>query len=360
MRVRHWVRHAWSVLALSLAVVVALVAPCERLGAQVRPDVSERWPVKSREHVDLWLHGFAMLDTDSSPVPLFRRDYRDSLVARRAVANAVTDLDANRDVLAARLRANPALVNAQFLALYFASWTELDAALDAFVKANGTARGQQQDPAIALVAGVFPTAADRDFARRLLNALRDERERFFHTWWVAETRRRDPALAAVDSLWQREVRPRLQPFLDRTQQKNGDLILSLPLGGEGRTIGGARGAYAVPFPATPDRAWEAIYTAVHEAVGPLVAPAVDDNTTPAEKRSGAADRITAFAQVRGGLLLLERVAPGQKDGYMRFYLDGSGVKWNGDAATAFAAAFPAPAGVLESIARQIAVSFSGI
>ena len=31
-----------------------------------------RWPIKTREHVDLWLHGFAMVSADSSAVPLYK------------------------------------------------------------------------------------------------------------------------------------------------------------------------------------------------------------------------------------------------------------------------------------------------
>ena len=30
------------------------------------------WPVKTREHVDLWLHGFAMLQEDTTFVPFFK------------------------------------------------------------------------------------------------------------------------------------------------------------------------------------------------------------------------------------------------------------------------------------------------
>ena len=38
---------------------------------------STAWPVRSREHVDLWLHGLAMVMDDTTRVPLFRRSYRD-------------------------------------------------------------------------------------------------------------------------------------------------------------------------------------------------------------------------------------------------------------------------------------------
>ena len=49
------------------------------------------WPVRTREHVDLWLHAYAMLATDSTLIPYFRRGYRDQMIAlrrQRGVAGA--------------------------------------------------------------------------------------------------------------------------------------------------------------------------------------------------------------------------------------------------------------------------------
>ncbi|HEX9310475.1 MAG TPA: hypothetical protein VF887_06665, partial [Gemmatimonadaceae bacterium] len=43
-----------------------------------RPDVI--WPIKTREHVDLWLHGFALLQEDTTFVPFFKRGYSTDLI----------------------------------------------------------------------------------------------------------------------------------------------------------------------------------------------------------------------------------------------------------------------------------------
>ena len=83
------------------------------------------WPVKTREHVDLWLHGFAMLQEDTTFVPFFKRGYSTNMIVLKNKANVVTQLDANRDRLRARLVANPQLINAQFVPLSFSSWAEL-------------------------------------------------------------------------------------------------------------------------------------------------------------------------------------------------------------------------------------------
>src|SRR5947207_1550682 len=48
------------------------------------------WPIKTREHVDLWLHGFAMLQEDTTFVPFFRRGYSTDLIGLKTRANVVT------------------------------------------------------------------------------------------------------------------------------------------------------------------------------------------------------------------------------------------------------------------------------
>jgi hypothetical protein len=357
-------RHVLAAVFSLCVVAAGAPAPCaaQMPGASMQ---NVKWPLRTREHIDLWLHGFAMISNDTSPVPLFRHGYRDALLAARAKASAVTDLDVNRDVLAKRMRENPALVNAQFLAFSFAAWDDLVATIDAFVKAEGDpkkAKSKESAATFPVLARLFPSKADRDFARTLANVLQNEKDVFFHAWWVDEMRRRERTLAAVDSTWQREMRPKLQNFLNHSEQPNGDLILSLAIEGEGRTVSDPRGRsqVAVGFPDSPEQAMDAMYEFAHEIVGPLTGPAVEDNTTPAEKRSGVATVLGSFALVRGGALLLARLSPELAADYARFYLRVGGVAFDGDPMAAFARAFPIPKPMLESIDRQIAISFGGI
>ena len=63
---------------------------------------SEIWGVKTREHLDLWLHGFAMVQDDSSLVPYFRRGYKSNMQALKSRSNIITQLDANNAKLHAR------------------------------------------------------------------------------------------------------------------------------------------------------------------------------------------------------------------------------------------------------------------
>jgi hypothetical protein len=351
-------------VALALAAVAVAGQPlaAQLPGTTVR---SVAWPIRSRENLDLWLHGFAMISNDSSPVPMFRVGYRETLTAARTKAGVVTDLDVNHDMLAKRLRENPALVNAQFLALPFATWGEFAALIDDFAKADGNpkkAKTREEGVFFGVFGKVFPAKADREFARVLANSLTNESNLFFHTWWVNEMRRRENTLAAIDSIWHRAMFPKLQGFLNHSQQPTGDLILSVTLEGEGRTASDVRDRpqVAVGYPDSPDHAMDAIYAFAHEIVGPLTGPAVDDNTTPAEKRSGIATAISSYALVRGGELLLAHISPELANGYARFYLHTAGVSFDGDPMPSFARAFPIPIPMLNSIERQISISLGGI
>jgi hypothetical protein len=216
---------------------------------------------------------------------------------------------------------------------------------------------------VALLAGYFPSAADRDWLRIFTNSLEDERARFYHGYWTDQQQQRAAVIATVDSLWQRVERPKLQRFLNNTQQSTGDFILSLPLDGEGRTIneGKRANAIAVTFPDQPADAAEAIYVFAHETAGAgVVAAAVRDNTTPAEQRAGLTDRYNTYGAVRGGAILLQRAAPELAQGYARYYLRAAGITPSGDPIAALAAAFPLPDAILTGITRQLDVVMGGI
>ena len=272
------------------------------------------WPVKTREHVDLWLHGFAMLQEDTTFVPFFKRGYSTNMIVLKNKANVVTQLDANRDRLRARLVANPQLVNAQFVPLSFSSWAELSAAVDLFTRADGNPRAassQEQAGAIAFLAAYFPTSADRDWLRLFVQSLSDESNKFYHSYWVEQEREKSNVVELVDTLWQRTYRPRMQRFLNNTQQAAGTVLLSLPLDGEGRSLTNGKQAniFTVTFPERPNDAAEAIYVIAHEAVSGIAATAVTDNITPEQRRSGIGERYQSSAAVRGGALLLQRTSP---------------------------------------------------
>lgn len=372
--------HAYRTLRRAL-VTAAAAAPlaCTTVGqgpaegpaaepAPAGPPPTAGWAIRTRQHVDLWLHGFALLQRDTARVPFFRRGYRDRMLATRRQLGVTTALDLNTDRLEARLAANPALVNGQFVPLYFASFDDIRRAVDLFVRVEGEPRaaGSQEGAYyVALLAASFPTAADREWLRLFVQSLAEENERFYRQHWTTAQRTQAPALAAVEGLWRNSYGRRFERFLTNTQQTRGEILLSLPLDGEGRTIAasaGRPGTIAVEFPDDPANAINAIYVFAHEVVIPVVTTAIADNVTPAEQRSGAADRYAAHGAVRGGALLLERIAPDAVTGYMRHYLRavGATVSSTADPRAAFAAAFPLPELIISAATRQLEVVLGGI
>jgi hypothetical protein len=307
-----------------------------------------------------------MLTSDTARVPFFRRAYRQRIRAIRTQRSAFTLLDANADKLSARFVANPSLVNGQFLPFYFSSFQQIQQVTDLFIRADGDVRATN-DPAtrqlFGVLNGTFPSAADRDWLRLFVQSLGDENSRFYLAYWSDEMTRRAATRRAVDSLWQRVYRPKLQRFLNNTQQANGEVILSLPLDGEGRTIAysKAQNSVAVAFPDSVDLAVDAIYVFAHETVNAITATAISDNVTPAEQRSGAAGRYAANANVRAGAILLQHAAPELATSYMRYYVRAAGITAPGAELTSlFTSTFPIPDAIRDAITRQLEVVLGGI
>jgi hypothetical protein len=324
------------------------------------------WRVTTAEQVDLWLHGFAMLTSDTGRVPFFARGYKQQVSALKQQRNVYSLLDANRQELSARFATNPALANAQFLAMYFRSFPEIVSATDYFIRSGGNPRAaadpniQQQ---IALLAANFRTEADRKWLRLFVQSLDDENKKFYHDYWTSEQQTRGAAFAQAVQQWNNTWYPKLARFLNNTQQASGEVFLSLPLGGEGRTVNNGKQSniVAVEFPKTVDAAPDVLFAFAHEAVANVVDGVIRDNTTPAEQRSGATSGYVGNGAVRGGALLLQRVAPELVPAYMRYYLGTAGLAGiAGDPATTFANTFPLPQAILDAIGRQIDVVLGGI
>lgn len=342
-------------------------SPTDRTPAQGgAPLVQATWPVRTQEHVDLWLHSYALLTPDSTLVPYFRRGYRDRMVALRRQRGVTTQLDASRARLLDRIAVQPSLATGpQFLPFYFASWDQLRQVVDLFLRAGGNPRATN-DPALqqyfAVLGSSFQSAADREWLRVLVEAVDDESRKFYHEHWLSESRAHAGVVTHVDSLWQRTWRPAFQRFLNNTQQQNGEIYLSLPLDGEGRTVhfGKVQNAVAVGMPDALQNSETVLYAFAHEVAGSVASTAIEDNTTPADRRAGTTSRYEQSAAVRAGALLLERVLPSAVPGYMRYYLQSAGRQAPTEPRSAFLSTFAVPDAINDAIARQLEVILGGI
>ena len=325
-----------------------------------------RWPVRTVEHIDLWLHSFALISEDTSRVRLYRNGYRDSLVVVKNQRNVLTSLDANRATLAKRLATTGGYLQAQFLPFEFANWDAMKYAIERFLQFEGDPRrapDRETAARVAMIASMFPSTADREWLRLFLAGVLDEQERFFNAEHSRLVRTRASVITSVDSLWQQVYRTKFERFLNNTSQRQGDLLLSLPIGGEGRTAMGPnrQTLVAVPFPARSQDAVQVLYVLAHEVTGSLVGPIVTDNTTPADQRAGTADRYVSMGQVQAGAMLLSIIAPELRDGYVRFYLAQAGVRAAAaDAGSAFERTFALPPAIRDALQRQIDIVLSGI
>jgi len=315
------------------------------------------WQVKTSYVLDLWLHGYAMVQRDTSQVPFFRHGYRDMIASAKSARGVTTQLDANMAQLQRGFDANPALLSGQFLGLQERTWEEMQADITAFLQADGdpnAARDSTMRPAIAAYAQSYRSRADRDWLRLFAQSLTDENTRFYQQYWNDRQRELAPVLAAVDSQFSQRYFPPLRGYLNNSQLDKGELLLSLPLDGEGRTITAGQRSVAVEFPARTDSAVEAVYVFVHEVAGIASGQAVSDNTTPVQKQTGVASTYQSAAAVRGGAILLKRTIPDMVPGYERYYLKaarGRGTASNVD--DEFARTFPLPQAMLDAIGKQV-------
>ena len=167
-------------------------------------------------------------------------------------------------------------------------------------------------------------------------------------YWREQQHALRPTLAAVDSQFSQRYLKQLRSYLRGVQLPTGEIVLSLPLGGEGRSILEGQHSVAIGFPATADSSLDAVYEFAHEAVGVVAEQAVRERISPAEFRAGLAAQLVSPAKVRGGALLLQRAIPDLVNGYERYYLAIARVPAaSGDVDAAFVRAFPLRQSVID-------------
>ena len=200
---RKFVGACATLLALGCASLGGAGASPER-PAPASPAAVNPWPARTSYVLDLWLHGYAMVQRDTSQIPYFRRNYRELVVAAKKNRNMTTQLDANAAELTRALAANSAMISGQFLGLQERSWDEMQGDIAAFLEANGdpnAARDSTMRPAIAAFAQSYRTSADRDWLRLFARSLADEHTRFYEQYWNERQRALGPTFVAVDSLF---------------------------------------------------------------------------------------------------------------------------------------------------------------
>ncbi|HSU93201.1 MAG TPA: hypothetical protein VLI43_05795 [Gemmatimonadaceae bacterium] len=374
--------------SLAVAVGAALLASaCSGLvGASTQPEaepapaaptISQEvigqtpWPVKTRYVVDLWLHGLAMLGTDSSRTPPFRRDYRDEMIVAKNSRNILTQLDQNAEMLQHGLRVNPRLMDGARLALREGSWEEMGNDIAAFLtsgddSASGRKRAsvlttwkraprtsEETTDMMAALGSVYRTDADREWLKVFALSLTDEHSKFYEQYWRERQRALRPSLAAVDTEFSQRYLKQFRSYLRGVQLPTGEIVLSLPLGGGGQSIFQGQHSIAIGFPSTADSSLAAVYEFAHEVAGPVAEQEVRERIAPAEFRAGLGAQLESPAKVRGGAMLLQRAVPELVAGYERYYLAEARVAASGDVDSAFVRAFPLRQSIIDGMDQRL-------
>ena len=264
-----------------------------------------------------------MVIGDTSHVPLFERGYRDRMLALRHTRNVYTSLDANQERLSSGFVDNPALVNAQFLIFQFTSFDQLVELGNLFVQSEGYPPRHHRRS--------HPTTHRRLAAEFPIGG----RPRLVPDLLAGPSRRAVPVLPGLldgrasvareysagggYAFGSTPIAQSSRGFLRPERLGDGSFILSLPLGGEGRSVTDPQlgNAVAVLFPTTPATAIEAVYAFAHEVTDNVTNLAFTANARTTDRRAvppppgtpSIAQLYGATADVRAGALLLQRIAP---------------------------------------------------
>lgn len=350
--------------AFLTAATVAMLAGCGGAGAPASdapaPLAVDEWRFGVEPHIALWYHGLALARVgvdDAAPVPIYRSGYAEEAdAARRRLGGGSSPFARDPAALGARLAAAGAADGMQFLPLYFDSWTRLQQSVDVWRQASGDPNRVSGEAAavVAFLSTRFPNASQRAAVVEWVGALESERTAFFDAWW----REAQPSTLAAeaDALWRR-LQPDLTAFLRYTDASSGRITLTPSLRGEGRLEMGRGIAVAAVGGRAGDDASHVVGRIIHELSYSLAAEAVRDAVAPARIREIGEDVLVARAAVRGGAMVLERVAPDLVAAYTADYLRAAGAD---PARSTLIRQFPLPDELVEPLESSVRLATAGI
>jgi hypothetical protein len=276
-----------------------------------------------------------------------------------------TPLDQRAAEFARTFRSDEAYGNLQFVPLYFRNADAMFSAIDLWNRAGGDPRrasSAQAAQIIALLSTLFPRPEHRRAVTEWAGLVREEDRIFYRAYWDSQAATLAPRVTAVQQVWD-SLAPSLANYLEFVRLRRGELFLVPALGAEGRLVTTElevpRSAVLSPPAAHPDYA---VLAFVHELLYPLVGEVIKEHVAPARIREMGAQRLAALSALRGGAMLLERVAPARVDSYRRFYLEASGrTPAPGESLeAAFAAAFPLPPELEAGLRTAVNNALAGI
>ncbi|MEN8145398.1 MAG: hypothetical protein ABFS14_10660 [Gemmatimonadota bacterium] len=281
------------------------------------------WRVIVLPQVDLWYHGLATAGLQGlGPYDLYEPGYAARLNVSKAEAQtAPTAFDDRVAGFGSALARDPAFEVFHFVPLYFAS-SAVEPMLGA-LEVVGAAEGAPAAVDVLArfganaVAGTISRPDQRAVLTDWTSALRAEWDGFFADYWRELAVRNASHLQSIQAEWNDQFAPHLAAYLKEYRLDGGVLVLSDPVGPEGRIFEGVPGnrsdnIVVVGFdedagPRAP------LYAAVRELCFPLVREVLAGQPVAANRASSASRSSTAA--VRCGAYLLDRFAPELAPGY---------------------------------------------
>jgi hypothetical protein len=348
-----------GVLAVTLAALAGCAAPPAEpatgpspvRGPQTLASGEVRWTVVTRPTMDLWYHGLAYTGFlgQAAELPIHAPGYVAQMVAAKQAAGVhPTVLDRRAEEFRSAFEAGPRYSALHFLPLYFPTDEFFFGALRAWVQAGGDAR-RVSDPAlasaVAFLSQQFPTEGERRTLASWLEVLTEEGRVFYSAHRQQRAAQLASVAPAVQAEWESLV-PQLRPVLDYLLLNQGELILSHPLGPEGRTLdlGNRFHRIAVLMP-DAGRPADAVWAFLHELLYPFVNGVIADQLSPAQIRDTNQQLLSRRAAIRAASAVLARVAPQAVQPYREAHLRWAGVPVPAGAAErerAFIRAYPLP------------------
>lgn len=316
------------------------------------PPSTGSWRIRTSPQVDLWYHGLAVLGYGAAPagapLPLYDSTYAAAVRGRSPMA-------ASR-ALAETFAKDTAYEFLHFVSLYFLDadpMAMLDA-VEAVARTEPGAAPRLRDVRLqfgaAVLAAALPRGRQRAPLREFAQALRRDWADFFGAYWDSAVAARRTVLDSAQMLWDSTFAPRLKPLLFAAKLDEGMVLVSLPLGPEGRLVTGdrRRNVAAVRFAQSPE---EIVYAVVREMCFEWGRGVVQDYVAPVERR-GRERELEAYAAVRCGALVMDRVLPERADAYRAAYAV--------PVVASFEQAYPIPESVLRGLGERLDFLLDGL
>jgi len=316
-------------LVAGVILIATIALPSAASAQSETPET--RWRAILLPQVDLWYHGLATAEFQGfGPDDMYDSGYALRLRDAKQKAGVLpTRLDDRAMHYGSSFRNDSTFEVFHFVPLYFAASTvdPMLAALNVVATSEGTI--DVGDPlaqfGASAVAGTMQRPDQRAILADWTTTLEQEWSSFYAEFWRAQAIQSGPVLQAIQSDWDDAFAPGLSLYLHAYGLDNGVLVLSDPVGPEGRIFEGdpanrSDNIVVVGFDANAGpRA--PLFAAVRELCFPVVRETLAN-------QPGASDRVAAttrssHAAVRCGAYLLDRFAPDLGAGYRSWFTPGA-------------------------------------